>query len=320
MSVFDVVWDAFNILKNYPVVIVPYLILIGLSFIVGLILAVAIFASVAQQFHSGNALFHSGNMMANLTQNYTLNATNSSFNSTFAGTAAGRMAMESLLQDLWVLLPSLIIVVLIFYVIGVFINIMYIDMAAQAFAKKPVLGAAFDTAVARFLSVLGLSLIYLAVYLIVFGILALLLFGTQISAITNLMSSAGSGANTGQWVPLLVTGVVFVILALVIGIILGILLYNGYAVAVLERLGPVDAFKKSIDIGRKRFWNILGLFALIILITLGYIAVYFLISLIPVIGSIIDIVLSIVFGVWSTMLPATFYMEYVKGTRPKFSK
>lgn len=296
-SLSSVIGDSFEIMKKNPVIIVPYLVLYVLLFIFAIIFFVALFVPLL------------GHIPLNNTHNFSAN-----FNSTFGINSANKTnstaAMGAIiLNELPALFLIGIIAVVFLLVAAVFLEGMMISFAMQGLKGKISLEEAFGVARNRFWSLLGFTLLYGVIEIIIVTIVIVVLFSVGVFAGTTstTTSSSGSALQVLAGVGLLIIGVIVVL------VILSILFFLGNVLVVVDNLGAIQAFQKSIDYGKKMAGTILVLIILLALINAGFSVVSFILtSVLSFVGSIIEVVLSLFVSSWLAMVPAVFYLEYVK--------
>ncbi|MDE1850792.1 MAG: hypothetical protein KGH54_03300 [Candidatus Micrarchaeota archaeon] len=212
---------------------------------------------------------------------------------------------------------SLVPVIAALLLVSLFINPLllgiYLSMADQGYNKKRVsLGGAFDVAKRNYSKLFAVGVAIAAIWLAVIGVLA------AIFLLPLVMGGFGAGAVL--W--LLLGAIVFIVVA----VVLSILLYEAFAIVVLERTGPIAAIRRSIEIGRK---NMRGVFA--VFIVLGAIVIAYSIALTvfqialeyafsatssPLAGALVaqavNFLLGSAMGAWFAMLPAGVYFEFAK--------
>lgn len=272
--------NAFKVLKEHPVVVVPVIAFAIVLMIVGVILVLATVGAA-------------GSNLASL-----LTTSTPSIRSLFT-----------------IFAPLIVVIGIIALVGGAIMDGMYIDLARQGLSGKVSLESAWSTAKGKALRLIALNILILIIDLIIIVILAFAtgLPSTVSSAIAHYTSSVASGSSgISVLISLVVSLLAFFILLVITLIITSILFYQARVVVVLENCGVIDALKRSIDIGVKNFLTLL-LFLIFVGIVSGMVG--FVISLlgsIPIIGIIIRIVGELLLGVWGSMIPTMFYFEYIK--------
>jgi hypothetical protein len=217
-------------------------------------------------------------------------------------------------------LHALLLPLVLLYVISLFIEPllygMYINIAHQGYGKSKVsLRTALRAAKASYGKLLGTEALTIAIWIIAAAILAAV-FVLPIVVL-------GTGVFQLLWLGL---GIFIAIFA---AVLLGICLYEAYAVVMIERLGPAAAIKRSVSLGRQNTMSVFKIF----LVTIAIVAVYsaligtfqtllelgfsavgsLLIGM--AIAQIINFVLSSGLSAWIAMIPAGFYFDYLrKGT------
>lgn len=135
------------------------------------------------------------------------------------------------------------------------------------------------------------------------------------SGFGSVLSSGASGLTASSLTPLILLGFrvlsLFIIYILVAGIV-SIFYYTGTAIIVLDNKGAVEALKQSIGIGRTRFVQIVGLYLLGLVIGICFAVVYVVLLIIPILGIILAYLLQFFFASWISMIPAVYYLNEIK--------
>lgn len=204
----------------------------------------------------------------------------------------------------------ILIIVLVVFAIPLLIS-MYIDIADQGHKKKTVsLERAFGVAKSNYLNTLLLSILITIIWIIVSAVL-----GAVFVAPVILLG----GLGTVLW---LILGL---IVSLVVLVALSIYLFEAYTVLILERLGPVSAIKRSLEIGKQKLGLLFRVFLLLFLVAIVFIivdsAVVYLIEasvglsgqkLLGLgIAETVNFLFSSAFSSWFIMIPVAFYKAYV---------
>ncbi|MDE1762527.1 MAG: hypothetical protein KGH59_04740 [Candidatus Micrarchaeota archaeon] len=215
---------------------------------------------------------------------------------------------------------GLVPVVAALLLVSLFINPlllgMYLSMADQGYNKKKVsLGGALEVAKRNYAKLFAVGVAIAAIWLAAIGALAAIFLLPLVMG--------GFGAAAVLW--LLLGALVF----LVVAVVLGILLYEAFAIVVLEHTGAIAAIKRSIEIGRKNMRNIFAVFIVLGVIVVAYsialalfqIAMEFAFSgfSVPLVGALVaqavNFLLGSVMGAWFALLPAGVYFEFAKKVR-----
>ncbi|MDE1851298.1 MAG: hypothetical protein KGH69_01240 [Candidatus Micrarchaeota archaeon] len=236
---------------------------------------------------------------------------------------AGVNTIASFVSVLLVMLvrlaPLLISVTILGILVTPLIVGMYIDIADQGCQKKTVsLRKAFEVAKSNYSNMFLLSILVTIIWIVVFAVLGV------VFALPALMMGAGTGG-----ILLLIVGA---IVSIVVLAVLSIYLYEAYAVVVLERLGPIRAVRRSLQIGRQKLGLLFKVLVLTVLVAIGFvIADGILVGVVEVvlglsghswlglgIGQTLNFLFSSAFSAWIIMIPVVFYKEYVgKGKAAK---
>jgi len=277
--------NAFTVLKEHPIIIVPFLVFLIAIIVVSVILALvtvgAVSAGASSLFTTGTPTF--GNILA-------------------------------------VFVPLVLGIIIIALIGGAFMQGMYIDLARQGLSGKVSLGSAWDISKDRALRLIALNFLILIIYGVVIVILA---YGTGVPGviqhiIASYTSSITSGSQGISTLISLVAGVLaFFILLVIAGVIMSVLFYQATVVVVLENIGVIAALKRSYNIGKNNFVTILLFLIFVGIVTTILSVVIALFGAIPILGVIIRLAGDVLLGVWGSMIPAMFYFEYIKPMKKK---
>jgi hypothetical protein len=152
-SVFDVVGQTFDIIKENPIVVLPYL-----AFIVAIIILVIIFIIAIISQVASSSLLHS-------------------FITSMGTTPPSLSTMTTIAQRIISILPAVILLLIIIGLISIFLAGMYVSLAKQFYTKQKIsLENAFNEAKSRYLSLLGATIgagLMFLVLIAIFGVLVL---------------------------------------------------------------------------------------------------------------------------------------------------
>ncbi|HUB92496.1 MAG TPA: hypothetical protein VL945_00900 [Candidatus Saccharimonadales bacterium] len=186
-------------------------------------------------------------------------------------------------------LPAFSVFLVIISIVALFFVGAYISLAKQIYGKKkPSLGAAFSESASRFPSLLGALIIY-TVTLAVIGLI--LLGAALLVSFSNLAAIA-----------------LLALIGIILAIILGVLFFQAYTLVVIEGKRAVDAVKASIMIGRQRFWTIVGIGIVVVILAFAT----DILRIIPLIGWILGFIGSSIIAIMEFFIPPVFYYTYVK--------
>ena len=210
------------------------------------------------------------------------------------------------------LVPLILVIMLVSVFVAPFLCGMYIDMADQGYrGGKVLLKKAYGTAKANYLNMLLAGLAVGVFWVVAVAVLAIV-FALPAAAF-------GLHFATGLWI---VLGVLVSIIALVL---LSIYLFEVYTVLIIEGRGPIDAIKRSVDIGKNNTGSIFGVLAITCVIgvcfaivdSLIIIALEFLLTIgigkgFGIAGAeMVNFILSAAFSSWLALFPVGFYKEFI---------
>ncbi len=210
------------------------------------------------------------------------------------------------------LVPLILVVMLVSVFVAPFMYGMYMDIADQGYGGgKVLLKKAYDTARANYLNMLLAGIAVGICWVVAVAVLAIV-FALPAAAF-------GLHFTTGLWIAL---GVLVSIVAL---ILLSIYLFEVYAVVIIEGKSPIDAIRRSFDIGKKNLGSIFGVLAITCVIgvcfaivdSLVIIALEFLLTAgvgrgFGIAGAqVVNFILSAAFSSWIALLPVGFYKEFI---------
>jgi hypothetical protein len=169
----------------------------------------------------------------------------------------------------WIMLLSLVQMFIVF-------PIMYggiIWVSKQRLNDQPVsIIGAYSYGARRILGVMGVSLLFGLLGLLIFGVPYVLLILAAVGAFTASLSSMASGGaeSAESMVNTLLMFIPLVIVWLIGGLILmmwlGTRLVFAFQMVVIQGHDPITAFKRSWSLTRGSFWRVLGLFLLVLLL------------------------------------------------------
>ncbi len=268
MGAVDVIRQSFEMIKENPIIIVPYIALIILIGIIGILLVVSLLPKIL--------------------------ATVSAIHVTSISASSALHLIGSLVGGS---IASIAAAVIIIWLISILFTGAYISLAKQIMGKKSAdLRSAFHESASRYWSLLGASIINFVLR----GGAALVFFGLAIVSIPSSVPMA----------------VLLILVGIIAEILLLVLVFESYAVVMIEGKGALDAVRKSFSIGRSKFWSLLGIFVLLLAIALIIGAL----RLIPILGPVIAFLCDSVLAIMGMTIPAVFYYTMVskkKSTRTR---
>ena len=215
----------------------------------------------------------------------------------------------------------ILLLILVSFFITPLLTGFYISVANQGYIKSRIsTGTAFSFAKKAYLTLLATELIIYAIWIAAIAILALIFILP--------VGYFGRGIGTIIW--LLLGGII----SLIILIFLGVLLYEAYPIAAMERVGAIGAIKRSVDVGWRKIREIFVVFLVTAAILIGYITIlgllqttleflastYGVLSIGIIIAQTINFILGSGLNSWFLMVPVGFYKGYVEagvGNKPK---
>lgn len=287
MGITNVFGKTFRILRDNPRIIIPNLIFS------------AFIGSLALYF-----------VFSNLSSLYGINALQSAGVHSGAHLAGGLSAM---LPFLAALVPFMAIVYLISFFVGPVLYGMYISIAEQGYGKKKVsLRTAWHVAAKNYYNLLATEVLVSIIWIVFVAVLAAIFVVPAVLAIASPLVGAWLGIGT----------VIFIVGS----VLIGIALYEAFAVVIMERLGAFKAIKRSIAIGKRYPCKVFKIFLLALLIVVVYailisifqaaLEIAFAFAGIIFAGAIIaqavNFVLNSAVGSWISMVPLGFYLDYVR--------
>lgn len=265
----DLLGNAYDILKNNPKIIVPYLI-------------ISVFTAILQ------------NLIPN------------------SGFGSGALGLGVAFSVVAIVIFGYLIV----FVLQIFLTGFYVSIADQGYKKETIsFDKAFAVAKQNFVRIL-LTYLLLFVIAVIVAIVLIAIFLAPLFALGLFSGSSSSSTGlAGAGIIVILFGLALIII-IPLTILITILLYQLYPALVLETLGPVNAIKRSIAIGRNNMVPIL-------LVFLATAAVGFLFAIIPYLiavgisllnqlaGSILSGIVQSIVVSWSSLIPVLFYYNYV---------
>lgn len=272
MSITTPIVNSYNIVRNQPKVVVPYLLFAILFAIIGVVVFVLLILS-------------------------------------YLGTAGPSSV------PLGTIIAFVVVAGILGIVGGAIMDGTYISMAAQGLKGKITIRTAFDNAMNKLLSLLGVTLLIAVVSVAAIGGISVIFgIGTLIATFSNI-SSMSHAALIAAFLSL----IPFFIVVIIVGGVLTIFFYLATVLVILENKGAVDALITSINLGAKNFVTILIFLVVVFVISILASLIFAVINLIPIIGQIITFILGLFLYSWNFMLPTMFYFEYIKKPAAKTS-
>lgn len=232
---------------------------------------------------------------------------------------ANSLSAATVTKLITVLIPLYAVIALIAIIVAPFFYGTYISLADQGYGqkKKVNLGKAFNVAKANYLNML---LTFIAI-----GIISLVVLGIFAVVFIAPIAVYGLHIATGAWLA------IGVLVAIVVVVLLAIYLYQAYPVVALERKGPIEAIKRSVQIAKQNTGNVFFMLLATFLLGLAFSIVdTILVFIIQVplelagnltlgigIAQTVNFILGGVFSAWIALTPAGFYKEFVKGKGKK---
>jgi hypothetical protein len=303
VGISEVFGNSFTVLRNNPRIVWP--LLLFTLFITGVSLsALSLILPAGTLLHSYNNPFSALNMN-----------TGGQYNTT-----SPMFSPSQILTFLPGFIGALGLIIIVALFVGLPMQGFYIAIAEQGYKKQKIsMSAAFDVAKARYLSLLGAAVLYFIIVFVI-AIVFILVFAVLFILPGHLVHILGA-------LLLLLIGVVLVFL-------LGISFYQLYTVVILEKRDPVDAIKRSMDIGRKLWGEILAVIIISTIISsvIGIIGSLIGIALGIIVGyaggavaglviqQFVNIVITVSFSTWLILVPVFFYHEYVTSGTKKMKK
>ena len=224
-----------------------------------------------------------------------------SLSSMLKGGALSLLSLTSMTSVFAALAGALIVLVvgvIIYYLISVLLIAMFIDLARQGYSGNISLGNAFKVAKKRYAAFFAA------------GILAAIIIGILQFVLQIIITYAASSvAFLGGLIALVVSVVFFVVV---------FLFYEISVAVVIENNGPIDAIKRSIEIVKMHFLELIAILVVVAIIGYGFLVglpgIIFLLSptalIIPAV--IVFVILLLFLTTWSMSLPVAYYHNYVK--------
>ncbi|MDE1767958.1 MAG: hypothetical protein KGH64_02380 [Candidatus Micrarchaeota archaeon] len=289
MDAVDVIKNTFKALKTHPIYVVPFLAYALVLGMLVLALIVLPLLSLSGAGTSGPTLTHSA---------------------------------AQIVAVLGTLIPGLIILFVAIILFSPVISGMYVYLVSKWNENQVSLSDAFNVSLNRVVDLLLYMILYGIVSIAVFGIafspfIASLIGIAANSALTS--SSSVPSSNSAAVVGLLFSLGISVILAVIAALIMGPLFYTAIPIVVIEKKGPINALKASIEIGKKDFFGILALMVLSGIVTLIVEFILNIINIIPIIGTIVFIIGYIFILTFTMMIPTMYYITLVQKS-PKPAK
>ncbi|MCL4365590.1 hypothetical protein M1590_04695 [Candidatus Marsarchaeota archaeon] len=273
MDIFNIITYSINAIRKHPKFLLPTIIVTILGTIAGLILAAYIITSPT--------LLHRATTLSD--------------------------ALSAFPLVIQKIMPALAIFVVIFFFIGAFVQGTYVMLCSKWRSKEVSIKWAFGATSSRYMDLLLFSIL-------IFAISAALIAIFLLPAAYIGFSAFSGGANTP---PMVLLGTIFLMILLILlfaiaAVIVSVFLFVSIPLILLKRRGPLQALKESYAICRKDFANILVLLIANAILIGAIEVVGSMFQVIPIIGTIIYIIISIFVSSYSQMIPTMYYIEIYK--------
>ncbi len=280
MEGIDVLSNTYAALKKHPIYILPQLIFTILLVLMILAIALPLSSSL-------------------IAQNITNNTSSS-------------VAVTALATSFVATLPDFLVVGVIMFLAIVLLNGMYIDLVSKWKNASASLSESVNVTLSRFVD---LFLYYILIFVIEAAIL-FIVFAPSIGPFLNAIASPLSAASTA-WIGASLGLLGSAAVCVVIGVILAPLFFTAPVIIMLENKGPITALKESIAIGRKDFLGILGVLVVFVVAYLIIAGAANAIAVIPVVGPLLNIVVSIFLPILTFVTAPMYYVTFVKTPKTK---
>ena len=206
----------------------------------------------------------------------------------------------------------IIIVIIVALLLAPFLNGIYIALASQlrTGSKKLSLDGAVKRAKQKYLSLLGADLLVGAIALVSVGIPYLIFIFQPQLGITGLATVSVSA--------------ILILIMIIASIVLLVYFFQVNAAVIIEDKKAIQAFRRSMEIGKKYPWSIIGVILLAIalflvidiilglvvsLISLAFSVLGF--AAVTIVSTILSAVIAAGLTAWLYMIAGTFYYSYV---------
>ena len=205
------------------------------------------------------------------------------------------------------IIPALAIFIVIFFFIGAFVQGTYVMLCSKWRSKEVSIKWAFSATSSRYVDLLLFGILISAIYV---SLIAIFLLPAAYIGFSAVSGSANPSPSA-----LLVT--IFLILLLILlfaiaAVIVSVFFFVSIPLILLKRRGPLQSLKESYAICRKDFVNILVLLIANAILMGAIEVVGSMFQVIPIIGTIIYIIISIFVSSYSQMVPTMYYTEIYK--------
>ncbi len=275
MEIFDVIISSLKTMKGHPKFVLPTVLVLVLALALGLAFTFLAIANLSA-IHAHAAL-----------------------------------SVSALLSVLKTMVPSIALLIIIFFFIGILIQGVYISLCSKRNAKNVSLSQAFGAAAGRYRDLLGFGIIAAAISLAAAAafLLPVAYIGYNsllLPYLNNVHVSASSAIGFA-----IVALVMLVLYAVAIATI-SVLLFAGAPLVMLKGRGPVQALRESYAIGRKDFVNILILLIANAILIGAIELVGSIFQTIPILGAVIYVAISIFVSSYSMLIPPMYYLTFCK--------
>ncbi len=236
----------------------------------------------------------------------------------FASIAASGSSSSGIGAGLTVFL--IVVLIIAFLTEPIFIGAYY-SMALQALKGKISVTYALNQAVSKYVQLLWTlfleSLVFIVIDVIIFSPLLFALPGFISASSSYVVGSGPAPAGVLSFVGLLI---MVVILYFIVTVLLSPLFFEAVPLVMIEGTDGTKAIRESIKIGETRFWSVLGLIVLMVIVAfmigLAQGAIVGVANLAnKFLGTTVDFVLGLLVGSfvggWTSTLPIIFYRDFL---------
>ncbi len=213
--------------------------------------------------------------------------------------------------------PIAVVIGVILFLVGIAVKGTYISMVQdQKRLKKLSIRRSFEVAVSRYWSLFAFEVISVVAELVVAAIflvpLIYLAEGAIIYPYLNKIAISGP-----SFLGFSAAALVLLLLYFIFAIIVTILLWLGSSIVVIEGSGAAASLKRAVAIGKSDFMRIFGTLAIAYLISAIALLVSRAFQIIPVIGVLVSLIITIGIMAFVEVLAPMYYLDFHKKAQPR---
>ncbi len=277
MEVFNAIIYSIKAIRNHPKFLIPTIIMLAIG-IIAMIVFVAIILTSPLLLHKIVTL------------------------------SASTSVLPSVIRDL---IPTLAIFFIIVFLLGAFVQGVYVMLCSKWRSNQASISWAFRSTSGRYVDLLLFNIIVFVIFAIIAAVFLLPLVYVGYNSIM-VPIAVGARPSPAPVIGFMLLALVLLLLFAIAAVVVSVLLFVSLPLILLKDMGPVQALKRSYAIGRENFADILVLLIANGLLIFAIEIVGSLFQIIPIVGLVIYILISIFVSAYSQMVPTMYFIEVHK--------